>query len=99
MSCRTTRRLEVAGQLVVHLVDRLELLPDAADGVVEGYVDSVVLVAGELAPREDAVARDDSAVSLGLDDRELLTGRISASEPNVNAGQNVVLSPSISVTR
>src|SRR5579872_5938836 len=82
---------QIASEFVIHLVDRLELLPDAADGVVERHVNAVVVVAGELAARVDAVARDDPAPGLRLDDHELLTDRMSASQPDMYAGQNVIL--------
>ena len=40
--------VEVAGEFVVHPVDGLELLSDAADGVVERHVDAVVVEPREL---------------------------------------------------
>ena len=57
-SCRMTRFARSPPICLVHLVDGLQLFPDAADGVVERDIDAVMVVARELAARIDAVAGD-----------------------------------------
>src|SRR4051794_20060622 len=83
--------VEVAAEFVIHSVDSLELLPNAADGVVERHKDAVVVVAGELAARIDAIPGNDAPGVVGLDDDELLTYGVAAAQAQVQARQDVVL--------
>jgi hypothetical protein len=43
---------EIAADLVIHLVDGLELVPETAHGIVERHIDAVVVVAAVIWRRE-----------------------------------------------
>src|SRR5271163_4055965 len=69
---------QIAAEFIVHLVDRLQLLPDTADRIVERHIDAVVVVAGELPARIDAVARNDPSAGARFQDDKLLADRVAA---------------------
>jgi hypothetical protein len=52
---------EVAGDFLVDAIDRLELVPDAADRVGERRVDAVVIVTANVALGINAIAGDDDS--------------------------------------
>src|SRR5690349_973651 len=69
--------LEAVAELAIQPVERLELVPDVAEGVVERLIDPIAIEAGQLAGGVEAIAGDDDAAARRRDDDELLTGRVT----------------------